>query len=113
MKKKKPLKSNENALNTASTYSSDMPLFKSLGLTLFANIPTKEQYFVGEVNFDNGSIVKIWVYPMPAMFWKFEVFIAERRKIMMVSTGSGKLSKYWKTIILTADDLIDFKYKDE
>jgi len=101
-----------NALCTASTYSSDMALFKSLGLTPFSNIPINKDYFVGEFKFDNGSVVKITVCPMPAQFWKFEVYIAERKKTILISTGSGALCNFWCVTRLLATDMLDFKYAD-
>lgn len=119
MKNKKPLDNKEaysaslagNALNKASTYSSDRPLFKSLGLTPFTDIPANKEHFVGEVKFKNGSIVKIWVCPLPAMFWKLEVFIAKSKRTAVVSTGSGTLNDFWNTIKLIADYMLDINYK--
>jgi hypothetical protein len=102
-----------NALCTASTYSSDMALFKSLGLTPFSNIPNGKEHFVGEFKFDDGSVVKISVNPMPAQFWKFEVYIAERKRTMIISTGSGALCNFWCVVRLLATDMIDFKYAVE
>jgi len=115
MKNKKPLKSKEaksasqtvNALNTASTYSSDRPLFKLLGLMPFTDIPTHKEYFVGEVKFKNDSVVKIWVIATPAQFWKFEVFVADSNKTTKVSTGSGTLENFWNAIKLIAEDMLD------
>jgi len=113
MKNKKTLKSNEavshagNALDSASTYSSDRPLFKLLGLTPFTNIPTNKLYYVGEVKFKNGSIVKIWVCPAPALFWKFEVFVAESNKTTKISTGSGALENFWNAVKLIAENMLD------
>jgi len=115
MKNKKSLKSNEvdsashavNALDTAGTYSSDRPLFKLLGLMPFTDIPISKGYFVGEVKFKNGSVVKIWVFPAPAQFWKFEIFVAESKKTTRVSTGSGTLDNFWNAIKLIAEDMID------
>jgi hypothetical protein len=115
MEKKKSSKNNEtdsashtwNELNTASTYSSDRPLFKTLGLMPFINIPAKKNYFVGEVKFKNGSLVKIWVSPEPALFWNFEVFVAESQKHINVSTGSGALNDFWNAVKLIAEDMLD------
>jgi len=114
MKNKKSLKSNEanashvvNALNTTSTYSSDRPLFKLLGLMPFTDIPANKEYFVGEVKFKNGSVVKIWVCPAPALFWKFEIFVAGSNKTTRVSTGSGALDNFWNAIKLIAEDILD------
>lgn len=115
MKNKKSLNNKEvdsashagNALYKASTYSSDRPLFKLLGLMPFTDIPTNKEYFVGEVKFKNGSVVKIWVCPMPAMFWKFEIFIPKRFKTTNVSTGSGALINFWNAIKLIAEDMLD------
>jgi len=114
MKKKNSITSKEanasdvkNLLNTASTYSSDRPLFKTLGLMFFTDIPTGKEYFVGEVEFKNGSIVKIWVCATPAQFWKFEIFVAQSFKTTNVSTGSGTLENFWNSIKLIAEDMLD------
>jgi len=115
MKKRKSIKIIErdsaslagNVLNKASTYSSDKPLFKLLGLMPFADIPSNKEYFVGEVKFENDSIVKIWICPMPAMFWKFEVIVTASHKITNVSTGSGALKDFWDAIKLIAEDMLD------
>ena len=96
----------------SDTYSSDIKLFEKLGLKPFSKITPHKEYYVGEVKLDYGSTVKISVYPMPAMFWTFDIYIAETRKTVIVHTGSGTLSKYWETINLIADNLIDFKSKD-
>ena len=96
-----------NAFNTASTYSSDRQLFKTLGLKFFTNIPTGKEYFVGEVKFKNGSIVKVWVCPAPAQFWKFEIFVPQSFKTTNVSTGSGTLENFWDAIKLIAEDMLD------
>ena|SRR5271157_294325 len=94
-------------LNTASIYSSDISLFKTLGLAIFINIPTNKEYFVGEVKFKNGSVVKVSVFPAPALFWKFDVFVAESKKHIKVSTGSGSLKDFWNAIKLIAENMLD------
>ena len=92
-------------------YSSDVRLFAKLGLKKYSKIPTHEKYFVGEVKLDNCSSVKIWVCPMPALFWTFEIFNAERKETMIISTGSGSLSDFWNTIKLFADNMLEISYK--
>jgi hypothetical protein len=95
-----------SALEKASTYSSDWSLFNSLGLTPFIDIHSNKEYFVGEVKFKNNSVVKIWVCPMPALFWTFEVYVEVSKKITKVSTGSGKLSDFWNAIKLIAENML-------
>ena len=118
MKKKSTEKNQEfpskplNMLESASTSSFDIALFKALGLKTFSEIPISTEYFVGKIKFKNNSVVKIWVHPMPAMFWKFEVFISDRNCTAIVSTGSGVLSNYWHTIKLFADGMIDVVIKN-
>jgi len=115
MKNKKSLNNKEadsaslagNVLNKASTYSSDRPLFKLLELMSFTDIPTNMEYFVGEVKFKNGSVVKIWVFPAPALFWRFEVFVAESKKQLNISTGSGALNDFWNAVKLIAENMFD------
>jgi hypothetical protein len=96
-----------NVLNKASTYSSDRPLFKLIGLMPFIDIPTNKEYFVGEVKFKYGSVVKIWVSPAPALFWRFEVFVAESKKQLNISTGSGTLNDFWNAVKLIAECMFD------
>jgi len=96
---------------TASTYSSDTTLFKTLGLEVFSKIPSNIEHFVGEVNFNNGSKAKIWVYPMPAQFWKIEIFLVESKRVVVITTGSGAFSNFWNTIKLIADGMLDIAYK--
>lgn len=117
MKNKKSLNNKEadsashvgNALNTATTYSSDRPLFKLLGLMPFTDIPANKKYFVGDVKLKNASVVKIWVCPMPALFWKFEIFVAESNKTTNVSTGSGALNNFWNAIKLIAEGMLSIE----
>ena len=95
----------KNALSSASTCSTDKPLFRALGLSPFTNIPTGTDYFVGEVKFENDSVVKIWVCPMPALFWKFEIFVLGSFKTTHVSTGSGALANFWGAVRLIAENM--------
>jgi hypothetical protein len=112
MKNKQTLKISENKssawgnLNKASIYFSDLPLFKSLELMPFSDIPANKEYYVGEAKFKNGSVVKIWVFPAPALFWRFEVFVAESNKTTKVSTGSGALENFWEAIKLIAENML-------
>ena len=73
----------------------------------FTDIPANKEYFVGEVKFKNGSVVKIWLFPAPAQFWKFEVFVAGSKKTTKVATGSGALNNFWFAIKLIAEDMLD------
>jgi hypothetical protein len=98
---------------TASTHSSDTALFKTLGLEVFSEIPSNIERFVGEVNFKNGSKAKIWVRPMPAQFWKIEMFLSEYKRVVVITTGSGALSTFWNTIKLIADGMLDIAYKKQ
>jgi hypothetical protein len=111
MDNKKLSSSGKNKGFTSSTSASDHALFKKLGLVSFTDIPSNTEYFVGEVSFNNGSKVKIWVHPMPAQFWKIEVFIAQSKKVAVISTGSGALSDFWDTVRLIADGMLDIVYK--
>ena len=75
----------------------------------FTDIPTGKEHFVGEVKFKNGSVVKVWVCPAPAQFWKFEVFVAQSFKTTNISTGSGTLENFWNAIKLIAEDMLDIE----
>ncbi len=95
-----------NSFNKASTCSTDRALFRALALSPFTDIPTGADYFVGEVKFTNETVVKIWVCPMPALFWKFEISSTETNKTTMVSTGSGALENFWQAIRLIAEGML-------
>jgi hypothetical protein len=120
MRKQKPEKKKEtnsastpeNALNKASTCSTDRPLFRALALSPFTDIPTGADYFVGEVKFTNNVVVKIWVCPMPALFWKVEIFSTETNKTTHVSTGSGALENFWHAIRLIAEGMLVVESKE-
>ena len=94
-------------LSTASVCSTDRPLFRALGLPLFSDIPTGEDYYVGEVKFENESVVKVWVCPMPALFWKAEINCNGTKKVIRISTGSGALVNFWQSIRLIAEGMLD------
>jgi hypothetical protein len=104
MKNKKPMEF------TSST-AADHALFKTLGLKPFNEIPSGSDYFVGEANFENGAKAKIWVRPMPAQFWKFEIVFSKADKKIIISTGSGTLSSFWNTIKLFADGMFEVNYE--
>lgn len=97
---------------TASTSSSDFLLFKIIGLKVFHKIPCNIEYYAGEVELENHSTIKVWVYPAPAMFWKFEVYVAETENTVIVSTGSGTLNDFWNSIKLIAEGMLDINYKE-
>jgi hypothetical protein len=105
------MKNKKNSLSTSSTYSSDQTLFKLLGLEPFTNIPVDKEHFVGEVKCQNESVVKIWVIPMPALFWKVEIYVSESKKTFVITTGSGALIDFWETIKLFADNMLDMSCK--
>ena len=117
MKKKNNEKKNKanststikNALNTVNTCSSDRSLFKSLGLNPFVDIPINKEYFIGEVKYKNGSVIKISVRPMPALFWKFEIFVSGNKKTTKFSTGYGALNNFWNAIKLKVEDILDLE----
>jgi len=103
------------------TMKEDLPLFKKLGLEPFkVAIATKtsNKTYVGEVTDDYGQ-VKIWVECMPAHSWMFEVYNKEEDKITFLSTGTGTLGYYWKSVedvmhgMLVVDKCIQGKEEEE
>jgi hypothetical protein len=80
----------------------DLPLFGELKLPPFKS-RRGEKTFVGKVALADGSYVKAWVTATPALFWHFEVYCAENNRVHKVSTGSGGLSDYWKTVRMMAE----------
>jgi len=83
-------------MTTFSTYYGDQELFIELGLNKFKDIPNWTSIRVGEILFF-GCKIEIWVEGAPAQFWTFNIEFPEGER-KRVSTGSGSLSDYWKSI---------------
>jgi hypothetical protein len=63
--------------------------------------------YLGKHSSPYGSI-RLWVCMWPAMFWKFEIFRNDQPgKYVMIETGSGCLTDYWKTAEMIMENLID------
>lgn len=85
-----------DTLTKYGTYREDYLLFEELKLSKFDNIPNWTSIRVGECEV-NDCNVDIWVEGAPAQFWtiNIEFPLGEKKRI---STGSGALSDYWKSI---------------
>lgn len=98
----------KNGMFTSSTYSTDLKLFRELGLDPFYNISGHHE--VGRVEFgsedEDGSWVEIAVDCLPAQFWKFTIYCAETETITTVTTGSGSLGDFWPAVKLIADNML-------
>lgn len=97
---------NKLTLGEASTYQSDLDLFKELGFKPFTT-DSQDEIFVGEYKlpfYDNASI-KVWVSCMPAQFWRFEIETDEEGRFKM-ETGSGSLKNYWSTAMMVAEGML-------
>lgn len=55
---------------------------------------------------EDGSYIEAEVHPMPAQFWKFRVCSIESKKTYNISTGSGGLLNYFKTMKNIAEGMI-------
>jgi len=78
------------------TAAGDYELFKKLGLPKYEGIPTHAKHYVGNAQIGDAS-VDIYVTPMPATFWEFYIRFPNG-KLQEIKTGSGGLSRYWKTL---------------
>lgn len=88
---------NKNIMDdTYSIYPTDYDLFTKLGLNKFKEIPNWTSIRVGETTLFDSNI-EIWVEGAPAQFWTINIQFEDGRK-KRVSTGSGALSDYWKSI---------------
>jgi len=83
-------------LNTYGTYPTDYDLFTKLGLNKFKEIPNWSSVRVGKTTLFECNI-EIWVEGCPAQFWTINIEFGDGSK-KRVSTGSGTLSEYWKSI---------------
>jgi hypothetical protein len=81
------------------TYNCDIELFNQLGLKPFTNIEHQNEFSVGEVKKENGT-VKVWVQCFPAQFWRFQIQSSECNKIYECKTGSGSLNDFWPFVEL-------------
>ena len=86
------------------TYSSDLALFRKLGLEPF-NIASGYKHYVGKVDFKNGSWVRVWVVGQPAQFWEFEIYDNEAKTRYKVNTGSGSFRDFWPCVRKMAQNL--------
>lgn len=84
----------------AETYQVDLPLFEKLGLKKFS-INDREKHFVGTVDLNDRS-VSIYIECHPAQCWEFSIKSVDAGEFK-VSTGTGSLTQYWKSIELIMD----------
>ncbi len=94
----------------AETYSSDILLFKQLGLNTFYST-TNDKLYVGEYKIPEHEFAKIsiWVTCMPAQFWEFQIITEENKKIK-IQTGSGALNNFWSSVMLVAQGMFEIEY---
>ena len=90
--------------DTADTYDSDLPLFAELRLKPFKNIPSRKRHYIGVVRLDQERTVEIYVTPVPAQFFEFDINCDGKR--YKVTTGSGCLSDYWPSAKLIAENML-------
>lgn len=57
----------------------------------------------------DGSFIKAKVRPTPAQFWEFEIYCADNKTILKLSTGSGTLEDFFGTMKNFAQDMIVIK----
>lgn len=64
-----------------------------------------ERQFVGAVKIGAGKI-EIYATPMPAMFWKIDIYSSNENSTVTIETGSGNLSEFWPIVDLIARNRI-------
>ena len=88
-------------LKTATTYDSDMELYRKLGLKTFKQLPAWEYLFLGTVVFmDEKTMVRVRIGTMPAQYFKFTIIrtSGDSRFAGELSTDTGCLYNYWETV---------------
>lgn len=93
------------------TYDWDLPVFARLGLKPFKTLKTHKTHKVGVVKTKTYT-VKVYVEPMPAQFWKFDIRTTEGHHYFL-TTGSGALSTHWDAVEKFATGMMNFRDKDE
>lgn len=98
-----------------STYTADLALFRSLGLTPYADAPHADWFTVGgaQLAYDGGEVyatVTIEASCWPATFWRLTVRPTKPespdKARVLVKTGSGTLSKYWPLVLMLAQQMV-------
>jgi len=92
----------------SSTYNNDLNLYHQLGLKPFKDQPTGKMILLGSYSNEYGQ-VKVWVTPMPAQFWQFEVSVTEAKSKYLISTGSGALTDFWPSIEKILNNMISIE----
>lgn len=87
-------------------YSSDVPLYKKLGLPLW-EIKGNGEVQVGEVII-NEVVIDITVCCTPAQFYTFKLRFPNGKE-QTVESGSGAMSDYWPFVEAMAQDMIVVK----
>lgn len=93
--------------DVADTYSSDLALFKKLGLEPFEDADTNERSLGRVAVDDDGSYVDVFVACYPAQFWRFVIHRADSKETLEMRTGSGTLSAYWPAVEPFAQGMAD------
>lgn len=97
--------------DTASTYIRDEAIFAKHNLPVFRDIPTHKEHHVGTIE-GEGCLIDVYVDPMPAQFWRFEVQTSvEEPKTFEISTGSGCLADFLPSVLLVAQSMLSVKQK--
>lgn len=89
-------------------YLWDIPLIKELNLQMYACKHGEETFF-GKVENDEYCIecfVSMGTSCVPAKFYKFIILNKDSDKKIILKTGSGSFSDYWKTAELFGKNLL-------
>lgn len=95
----------QDMFERSKTYLSDRDLFKELGLQPF-DVKTHEESYIGNVSFENGSYVNLWVTCAPAQFYRAQIYDAEGKVKYEVSTGSGAFENHWPLFKALAQNML-------
>ena len=84
-----------SSLESASAFSYDVGLLRTLKLEVFKDIPCGVVHPIGRVTLEDGSWVEIKVTAMPALFWDATIRCEETWTEYHVSTGSMAFVDAW------------------
>lgn len=99
-------------------YSSDQPVLRALGLR--TQMSQGEYTSLGTVACEYGITVKVEVYAMPSMGWRFTLRIPQDTRHLhygedirpfmfreiVFNTGTGRFAEFWPAVKMFADQML-------
>lgn len=92
------------------TYRMDVPLFTKLGLLPFKDLEHGKRTEIGVLVFPVGKIA-ISVTCFPAQFWRFVLHRKDPEAVIVLTTGSGNMTRYWPTVMMFLEDMMNAKVR--